>query len=272
MSGSEASQVASSVLGEVFHVAYAVDDLTRAADSLIALSGGTVTDPVRIEALVMAPALSADPARVSGRLCWVLGDEPPVELWEGGAESPWFCPAGGMRFHHIAYYADDMDAAARGLEEQGLTLDLAPYHDGRASLASLTSATRVACASRSRTSTTSRPWMPGSVASRSRSTGSPSFSRTAPFAGHCGLRRSVAAVSRRRPPACSPSLSGPVARTRRPAESSCRISVRGLQYVLSPSRIGTATVSVRGEPGLPTGAGAAKGTAAAHDPDRTLRT
>ncbi|MCX4870998.1 VOC family protein [Streptomyces sp. NBC_00257] len=130
MFASESSQVASSVLGEVFHVAYAVDDLTRAADSLIALSGGTVTDPVRIEALVVAPALSADPVRVSGRLCWVLGDEPPVELWEGGAESPWFCPAGGMRFHHIAYYVDDLNAAARSLEEQGFTLDLAPYHDG----------------------------------------------------------------------------------------------------------------------------------------------
>ncbi|MGC0422725.1 VOC family protein [Embleya sp. AB8] len=130
MSAAESSQVASSVLGEVFHVAYAVGDLTEAADSLIALNGGTVTEPVPIEALVVAPALSVDPVRVGGRLCWMPAAEPPVELWEGGAESPWSCPAGGMRFHHIGYYVDDLDAAARGLEEQGFTLDLTPYHDG----------------------------------------------------------------------------------------------------------------------------------------------
>lgn len=35
-----------------------------------------------------------------------------------------------MPFHHIAYYVDDLDAAARSLDEQGFTLDLAPYHDG----------------------------------------------------------------------------------------------------------------------------------------------
>ncbi|MFE3202433.1 VOC family protein [Embleya sp. NPDC059237] len=130
MSVSESSRGVASVLGGVFHVAYAVGDLAEAADSLIALGGGIVTEPVSMEALVVAPALSVDPVRVGGRLCWVLGVEPPVELWEGGAESPWSCSAGGMRFHHIAHYVDDLDAAARGLEEQGFTLDLTPYHDG----------------------------------------------------------------------------------------------------------------------------------------------
>ncbi|GCD99050.1 VOC family protein [Embleya hyalina] len=130
MSTSESSHLASSILGEVFHVAYAVEDLAGAADALIALGGGTVTEPVAMEALVVAPALSADPVRVAGRLCWVLGSQPPIELWEGDSESPWACPAGGMRFHHIAYYVDDLDEAARRLEGQGFALDLTPYHDG----------------------------------------------------------------------------------------------------------------------------------------------
>lgn len=53
----------------------------------------------------------------------------------------------------------------------------------------------------------------------------------------------------------------PEART--PAESSCWISVRISQCVLSPSRTGTATVSGRTEPGFPTGAGTTKSVSTA---------
>lgn len=117
-------------LGEVFHLALAVGDLDEAMSSYQSLAGGTRTEPADLEALVHAPRLSDRPIRIRGRVCWLVGNRPPIEFWQGEPGSPWHIEGQGINFHHMAYYVDDLDEAAASLIAQGFELEITPYHHG----------------------------------------------------------------------------------------------------------------------------------------------
>lgn len=117
-------------LGEVFHLAFAVSDLHDAMGTYQSLAGGTRTDPADLEALVHAPLLSSEPIRIRGRVCWRVGNHPPIEFWQGEPGSPWHSDRPGMDFHHVAYYVDDLDDAATALRASGFEMEITPYHRG----------------------------------------------------------------------------------------------------------------------------------------------
>ncbi|HEY6869987.1 MAG TPA: hypothetical protein VI199_09550, partial [Novosphingobium sp.] len=55
----------------------------------------------------------------------------PIELWEGGEDTPWHLAEGnrGPVLHHTSYWADDLDAVAARLVAIGFELELTPAHD-----------------------------------------------------------------------------------------------------------------------------------------------
>ena len=117
---------------QLYHTAYAVPDLDRALVDFRSALGGRATEPQPLDMLVHMPLDAPEPRRVRGRSAWILGLPAPVELWEGGADTPWALadPDAGPVLHHSCYWADDMDAVAARLEAIGFARELTPVHDG----------------------------------------------------------------------------------------------------------------------------------------------
>ncbi len=74
------------------------------------------------------------------RVCFATEGPPYLELIEGPPGSPWDATA-GSRIDHIGYWADDLEAGKRRLDEAGLALEVDgssyggvfTYHRGRTS-------------------------------------------------------------------------------------------------------------------------------------------
>ena len=63
---------------------------------------------------------------LQGTARWLVGPNPPIELWEGPLGSPWHVPPGTMRLDHLGYWGVDMEAQAVQLEALGYGLEWTP--------------------------------------------------------------------------------------------------------------------------------------------------
>ena len=94
--------------------------------------GGTWTTPLVVDAEWRTSLDdSGTVQKVRGTARWLVGPNPPIELWEGLPGSPWHVPPGTMRLDHLGYWGVDMETQATQLEALGYGLELTPVVDGR---------------------------------------------------------------------------------------------------------------------------------------------
>ncbi len=116
---------------ELAHTAYAVDRLETWMPRFELAFGGTWTTPLVVEANWRTTLDGTGAVRqIKGTARWLVGPNPPIELWEGPPGSPWHVPPGTMRLDHLAYWGEDMEAQATQLETLGYHLELTPVVDG----------------------------------------------------------------------------------------------------------------------------------------------
>ncbi|MDO8209603.1 VOC family protein [Conexibacter sp. CPCC 206217] len=116
---------------EISHICIAVPDLDAWRERFSLMFGTQWSSPVEIDHVVTAPRAEGGTKHIRGRGRYGSGSKPWVELFEGAPGSPWEVTDGQARLHHIGYWADDMEAAARQLETAGYELEYANRIDGR---------------------------------------------------------------------------------------------------------------------------------------------
>ncbi|MET0896468.1 MAG: VOC family protein [Mycobacterium sp.] len=110
--------------GDCFHTGIIVDDLDSATARFTAVSGYEWTRP--IEATVPVHTAGAD-FDLPLRFVYSL-QAPHLELIQEVPDTLWSAPPGAP-IHHLAYWVDDLDAAAAGLESAGFRLEARPSGD-----------------------------------------------------------------------------------------------------------------------------------------------
>jgi catechol 2,3-dioxygenase-like lactoylglutathione lyase family enzyme len=110
---------------EVSHIAYAVDDLDVWMERYGRALGGRWTHILEFDT-EWRSVLTNEVRNVIGRSAWLTGQNPPLELWEGGEGSPFVVPRGGHELHHIGYWGDDLPDMVNRLMSIGYQLEHTP--------------------------------------------------------------------------------------------------------------------------------------------------
>lgn len=110
---------------EVSHIAYAVDRLENWMDTYGGAIGGEWTHILDFDTQWRS-VLTGEVRHMVGRSVWLNGQHPPIELWEGGENSPFYVPPGTHQLHHIGIWGEDLPGKVASLEATGYELEYTP--------------------------------------------------------------------------------------------------------------------------------------------------
>jgi hypothetical protein len=106
---------------EVSHIAIVVDDLDQAMAQYGSALGGRWTDVRDLDFVMVSPA--GERLHILGRVAWLTGHSPCIELLEGPPGSPWHVEPGVHHLDHFGYWGQDLDAQAAALAEAGYSIE-----------------------------------------------------------------------------------------------------------------------------------------------------
>lgn len=109
---------------DLYHVGLIVPDLSAAIAAMSAAGGYTWTKPVEATLTVTTDAGDVD---VPFQFVYSI-EAPHLELVTAVPDSIWAAPVGGAA-HHLGYWVDDIEAAARHLEAAGFRIEARPAGD-----------------------------------------------------------------------------------------------------------------------------------------------
>jgi hypothetical protein len=103
-------------MGKIFHIGMAVPDLGKGLDEI-----GTIFNlgwrPIRIRKMTLVDA-SGQCYDIECHVAFSVGGPFAVEVWQAIPGTPLAMPESGY-FHHIGYWADDLDAEGKRLTSLG---------------------------------------------------------------------------------------------------------------------------------------------------------
>jgi catechol 2,3-dioxygenase-like lactoylglutathione lyase family enzyme len=105
----------------VSHIAIVVADLDQAMADYSKALGGRWTSVRDVDFLMVSP--QGDPYPIRGRVTWLTGHNPCIELLEGPPGSPWHVEPGVHKLDHFGYWGPDLDAQAAALAEAGYAIE-----------------------------------------------------------------------------------------------------------------------------------------------------
>src|SRR5262245_33676693 len=106
----------------VSHIGILVDDLELAMEQYGRAVGGRWTT-IRDINFVMVSPKDGHEQRMLGRVAWLTGHSPNIELLEGPEGSPWYVEPGVQKLDHFGYWGPDLDAQAAALAEAGFEIE-----------------------------------------------------------------------------------------------------------------------------------------------------
>jgi Glyoxalase/Bleomycin resistance protein/Dioxygenase superfamily len=103
-------------MGKIFHIGMAVPDLGKGLEEI-----GTIFDlawrPIRIRKVTIVDTCG-QPCDLECHVAFSVGGPFAVEVWQAIPGTPLAMPESGY-FHHIGYWADDLDSEGERLDNLG---------------------------------------------------------------------------------------------------------------------------------------------------------
>ncbi|WP_033292430.1 VOC family protein [Amycolatopsis jejuensis] len=110
---------------ELGHIAYAVADLDAAMKQFQEAYDGHWADPVELNTDWKSARTGAT-EHVTGTAVWLVGPQPPIELWHGPAGGPFDVGSASIVQHHIGYFCPDLAGQIQRLQGLGYVVEFTP--------------------------------------------------------------------------------------------------------------------------------------------------